>query len=97
MKPNDSKPPSLKQESRPALTLVAYGIATAEVALATIAARFRKSLAAAARSNSSARDASPICKGPRERFVWVHGFLSGCALGTGVFTIGLCIALWISI
>lgn len=96
-----NKAPSSDPKKKPKETLVlravAYGCASVTIAAASLAATCRRSLVAAATANSTERDASPICKNSRERFVWVHGFIVGCALGTGIFTIGLCIALWMAL
>ena len=97
MKTSDSNEIKSKPEKKPALRLVAYGLAMVEMLVASTVRTFEKSLRAVATKNSSVRDVSPICKTGRERFVWAHGFICGVALGTGIFTIGLSITLWITI
>lgn len=91
---NDSKKASAK---RPALRLVAYGLAMAETLVVSLGTSCTKCFTDLALANSTRRDTPAICKTARERFVWTHGLIAGMAIGTGVFTIGLGIALWISI
>ena len=79
------------------MSAVAYGFALIEVKVAEIATTSAAYFTDLAAANSRRRDVSPICKNGRERFVWAHGFITGMALGTGVFTIGLCVVLWIAL
>ena len=84
-------------ESNRVLRAASYGLAMAEAASVSLVNKCRTRFTDIATANSRRRDTSPICKTGRERFVWAHGFICGCALGTGIFTIGLGIALFLSI
>ena len=97
MKKSNSNEPKKASDSNTVVTAVAYGLATAELVVAATVRTWKTSCAGWARNASTDRDTPKICRNPRERFVWAHGFITGTALGTGIFTIGLCIALWITI
>lgn len=97
MKTPDSKQRNVKLGKKPVLRAAAYGLALASVLIARLVKTCEKCLVEAATANSTERDTPPICKNSRERFVWTHGFISGFGIAAVVFTVGLCIVLWVTL
>jgi hypothetical protein len=97
MKSEDSDTQKKTGKSKHVLMPVAYGLALIETLVVRLGKTLSTRFAGWAAGNSTERDAAPICKNGRERFVWVHGFITGAAAGMGITTIGLCLALWMVI